>query len=205
MMCFGLQDVTKLTVKPSNDDKETTASTQELLVNVLDIERKTKKFDKEKSALSHFDYFLQHHRREPTGKEATKDFRYFWSYQEITFKDLEDQEIFGQLANYFSAHARKYLNPKNALLKFNSAQGYFSSVKNYFMDKHKGKADNLPCFSPRIWTKYYKNLHSIKSQSARNKNEKLVDAKDRAEDGKVWALGAVCLWEGTREAIDFFL
>ena len=93
-MCFGTQDVTKLTVKPSNDDKETIASTQELLVNVLDIERKTKKFDKEKSALSHFDYFLQHNCRELTGKEeATKDFCYFCTYQDITLKDLEDQEF----------------------------------------------------------------------------------------------------------------
>ena len=73
------------------------------------------------------------------------------------------------------------------------------------MDKHKGKADNLPWLSPCIWTKYYKNLHSIKSQAARNKNEKLVDAKDRAEDDEVRALGAVCVWDSTSEAIDFSL
>ena len=62
-------------------------------MNVLDIERKTEKVDKEMCALRNFDYFLQHHCQEPTGKEATKDFHYFLTYQDITLKDLEDQEF----------------------------------------------------------------------------------------------------------------
>ena len=73
------------------------------------------------------------------------------------------------------------------------------------MDKYKGKADKLPCFRPWIWSKYYKELHTIKLKVAQNKNKKRVDAKDWEEDNEVQALGAVCMRDGTREAIVFFL
>ena len=137
-MCFVTQNATKSTAKPSNDGK-ILPSTQELLVNVLNIDRKTEKFNKEKSTLSHFDFFLQHHCQEPTEKEATKDFCYFQSYRDITFAELEDQDFFSQLATCFFFQSQKYLNSRNALLKFKSAQGYYSLVENYFMDTYKEK------------------------------------------------------------------
>ena len=177
---------------------------QNALRNVMDLDRKTKKKDKEKSSLNHFNCFLANFRKEAADDAEKKDFKYFKSYKEIVFEDLEKQEIFGNLCTYFSTHARKNCNPKAALLKYNSCLNYFSGIKNYYLDTFKGKADTLPCFSPRLWTKYYKELHGIKAQAARELGEALVEEKELATSEEVRALGALCFWEGTKEGIDFF-
>ena len=74
---------------------------QNALRNIMDLDRKTKKKDKEKSSLNHFNCFLANFRKEPTGDAAKNDFKYFKSYKEIVFEDLEKQEIFGNLCENF--------------------------------------------------------------------------------------------------------
>ena len=74
---------------------------------------------------------------------------------------------------------------------------------NYYRGLFEGKADTLPCFSPRLWTKYYKELHGIKAQAARDLGEAPMEEKDLATSEEVQALGALCFWEGTKEGINF--
>ena len=83
-------------------------------------------------------------RKEAADDAEKKDFKYFKSYKEIVFEDLEKQEIFGNLCTYFSTHARENCNPKAALLKYNSCLNYFSGIKNYYLDTLRARLIHYP-------------------------------------------------------------
>ena len=188
----------------TNNRDDITDDALDALVDILDNDGKTKRKEKEKSALRHFDIYLINHRKRSANDNDS--FKKFNSFEEIVFEDLRDQAIFGECATYFALHARakSTKNCAGELLSMSSAIGYLSATKNYFLNKYKGHADNLVCFNTRVWTKYYKHIHNLKVQQARKEGKPLVDAKDRASDDEIRALAALCLWEGSAEGVNFF-
>ena len=69
----------------------------------------------------------------------------------------------------------------------------------------KEGARKLPIFDERTHAKYHDNIRKLKTQQAREAGKKVVNSKDMASDEEISGLGAVCLWNGTLDALIFFL
>jgi len=98
--------------------------------NILEESAKFSTERKEKHALNHLNYFL---RKNPgtAGKTA----------ETLAYTELQ-HELFGQYATYLATDARHGALDSGPLLSLNTATGYFSATKMYFVKKFVNQ--NLP-------------------------------------------------------------
>ena len=189
---------------PDQDDLENFSPPQtSAMTNILNNKRHSKKNEKKKTAFKWFDKgFLP--RYDPKRKDNTpSEFSNFLSYKELTYKILEDHEIFGQWANYLAKEQHLYGDPNKDLISCGTAIGYFSATTTHFKDEFILEPE-LPCFNERVMNSYYDEITREKIKQAKIAGKPLVDTKDMATDEEVRALGTLCLWEGTLKGVNFF-
>ena len=117
------------------------------LQSITEIAEGESRITKTKSALKHFNFFLIWFWK----NNDTSSHAQYKSYKDITYFCLQHTEFFGQFATYLANHAKHGCDASSPnSLSLNSALGYFSAVKNYFLDLFKAEED-LPCFWYRNW------------------------------------------------------
>ena len=190
---------------PDQDDLENFSPPQtSAMTNILNNKRHSKKNEKKKTAFKWFDKgFLP--RYDPKRKDNTpSEFSNFLSYKELTYKILEDHEIFGEWANYLAKEQHLYGDPNKDFISCNTAIGYFSATTTHFKEEFILEPE-LPCFNERVMASYYEEITREKIKQAKIAGKPLVDTKDMATDEEVRALGTLCLWEGNLKGVNFFV
>ena len=83
-------------------------------------------------AISHFNLVLQLRvRRKTAGKEEIGRV----CFVDLTFMDIITGEFIGEFESYLAKTATKWMNPKEALLTYNTDVGYMGAIKNMLLVK----------------------------------------------------------------------
>ena len=161
----------------TNDDIEDAVLFVGGLQSIAEISEGESRITKTKSALKHFNYFLiWFWKNKDTSSHAS-----YKSYTEITYFCLQHKEFFGEFTTYLAKFAKHGCDPSSPnFLSLNSALGYFSAVKNYFLDLFKTK-DELPCFRYRNWKQYSSGILNVISERARAEESVLRKTTDMAD------------------------
>jgi hypothetical protein len=121
------------------------------LHHILDVAVKASAKDKTSDALNCFEYYASQH----FGKVIKADM--------IAYAEL-NQDLFGGLATYLATHAHYYRDPSKGLLNINSAQGYLSSIKMYYVNKYRALFEPS-VFSPEHWSRIKAGVNTFLSLS----------------------------------------
>jgi hypothetical protein len=157
--------------------------------HIIDQSQKNAKKVKCKSAFGHFRLYTCKH----YGKAVDP--------YEIPYGGL-DQALFGGFATYLSTEARCYMNPMNGLISLNSAVGYISSVKMYFLNKYRDKAEP-PVFSSTQWKRILAAITSEAVERCKKTGAHLVTPRETATDDDIVCLATLCAWDGTPTTAEF--
>jgi hypothetical protein len=157
--------------------------------HIIDQSQKNAKKVKCKSAFAHFRLYTCKH----YGKAVDP--------YEIPYGGL-DQALFGGFATFLSTEARCYLNPKNALISLNSAVGYISSVKMYYLNKYRDKAEP-PVFASTQWKRILAAITSEAVERCKKTGAHLVTPRETATDDDIVCLATLCAWDGTPTTAEF--
>ena len=196
---------------PSTPTESSSVTAPRRLQSILDDKnKKTQRGKLHGSALRHLHIFFRDHWAGTADLPATGNIKHFKTFEDIDYEDLKNpaNDFFEELATYFAerAHDQRKGKKNTDLLSFNAAINYFSAIKNHLIDRfRKEGARKLPIFDERTHAKYHDNIRKLKTQQAREAGKKVVNSKDMATDEEISGLGAVCLWNGTLDGLNFFL
>ena len=160
--------------------------------NITNHTTKSRK-DKESNALTHFKYYLIHHRNYNTDVE------------DIQFDSVND-DLIGGFMEYLAKDAHKYCNPAKDLLAFESATGYASSVKAYFCEKfkHQGYIVSPRVFQEDSWRPMRRQLQSVFRDRNRLTGEKMSNPRPHSTDQDRDTVALVCVWKGDATSSEFW-
>ena len=183
----------------NNDNSDFAANVNETVLNVLQQSRHiarvstmTSAASKERSALNHFNYFLKTQCPQFAGKTA----------KDLVYEDLVDK-IFGEFANYMASNATHGCKPNAAKLSLNTATGYFSSVKMFFVKKFPDK-DMPQCFQKSKWNIYTSGISRVIVDRCKQDKTPLVNPHEAASEEDCCHVGVLCTWHGSLEMIEFW-
>jgi hypothetical protein len=113
--------------------------------------------------------------------------------------------MIGNFFSYLHKDACKYGDPAKGRVSYETATGYASSVKVYYIDKFRNCGPELNVFSSTStkWRELrYKLLAQSKEETKRT-GKALVNGHEASEDSDCDAIAIGCYWLGTVEAAEF--
>lgn len=160
--------------------------------------------DKQKSALTHFNYFLLSYCVQIGVPVATAaDI----PYHGLGTRKKNNKSIFefwdsaiGSFITYMG-NARQGCNPQGDRIAQSTAEGYCASVKGFFTTKFRLETP-IPVFQPEQWRQLRNKLKGFFRESNRGKNVEGGHASSNRKDRE--NLSRACIWQGTPEFAEFW-
>lgn len=184
----------------SADDDATNASHPS---NILDNNRGAKK-QKQKTALTHFNDFLQTYWKILRPNEAIPSGPL---HELLEVREL-DCELFGCFANYLVKCNNKTEEKKGneVHLSMNSALGYFSAVKMHFIAQQdiRSAPQRPRVFDRDRWHELSSKLTSLIVERHKETGTPLVHPKAAATTDDWKALACVCIWMLDSRFLEFW-
>lgn len=178
-----------------------------------DLRDNNARSNKTPSALKHFNYFLKVYcdKRYPNWEPKIT------SADQLSYRGLDGvvpfdnspnphqtwwSELIGSFFNYLSYHAHKYCNPEKALLGEESAAGYASAVKSYFVNRFRNEQPLL-VFNDPEW-RSLRNLMMRKfEERGKRTGERVSTPRTASNSDDRKAMGSACFWLATSDAAEF--
>jgi len=110
-------------------------------------------------------------------------------------------DLIGNFFNYLAFDASKYKKNKG-LIAYDSATGYASAVKVFFLNRFRDKQPLLVFCDPS-WRKLRNLLHTKFKERARRTGQRITTPKVASTDDDRKAMANACFWLGTAEAAEF--
>ena len=111
-------------------------------------------------------------------------------------------DLIGNFFNYPAFDASKYCKKEKGLLVYDSATGYASAMKAFFLNRFRDKQPRL-ILSDSSWRKL-RNLLLMKfKERARQTGQRISTPKAASTDGDRKAMANACFWLGTIDAAEF--
>ena len=96
------------------------------------------------------------------------------------------------------------MNPKEALVTYNTSVGYMGAIKNLLIVKWKNQAIPLQ-LQDGIWKRYLEIMRAVKFNCARKSHHPLMGTKEAATEHDKKGVIAVCMWSGTLNNAEFMI
>ena len=158
--------------------------------HVMDGDKRTSAAQKQKSMLTHLDYFLRNCYQEGCVLRG----------ENLTMEEISD-ELVGKFCTYLSKMARKKCDPfPSPLLAWSTIQGYFSSFKMFFIDKfHKIPAS----LSNELTKRYVGIMLRTKTEIVTKEGVPLYGKKECASEEDFKGFTAVCFWNDDLKSAEY--
>jgi hypothetical protein len=157
--------------------------------------------EKQKNALKHFNFFLKVHcaqKKVPTCK--ADDLIFDGTDQCISEWDT----MIGCFFSYLAKHARCGCDPKKERVSYNTATGYASSIKAYFVNRFRAHAVDIPVFRSDRWKHLRVRLLSNYEEEHRATGKSMVNPHEASSKEDREAIGTGCIWLNTPSAAVFW-
>lgn len=161
--------------------------------------------DKRRKALNHFNCFLQGYCKQIRIDVVKGD--------EIPYEGIPRQEseksifgfwdsLFGAFVTYLGKHATAGCNPKAPRISKNTAAGYCSAVKIYFLEKFRNEP-SIPIFQKANAKRLADKLQGMFRES--NRAEGKIETEDVSSTRRDReAIARACIWMNTPEFAEFW-
>ena len=159
--------------------------------------------DKEKNALKHLNIFLKkyHARNNNIGNYVrAEDLTYEPTEEKIVWWD----NMMGCFFAYLAKEARQRGDLKRERLSYNSATGYASSLKAYFMNKFRSQQHDVPVFQPDRWRRLRTRLLSSYQEETRVSGKSLTNPHVASSRQDRDAIATGCIWMNSPRAAEFW-
>lgn len=178
--------------------------------NILDTP-KASSASRRKTALGHFNDFLQEYWKFLVSNEAREDPEPGTSNTLWDRIDIEDLNIetFGCFATYLAEKAmnkRDLTRGQQSHLSLNSAMGYFSSVKSFYSECYvvRNNKTTPKVFTNPAWQSLNRKLSAQITERHKRTGKPLVQPKIAANTDDWKALASICVWHGSTELLEFW-
>lgn len=156
--------------------------------NILDNVSNSKA-SKESSAIKHFKLYLTKHRKCTTLPEL------------LPFSSI-NSDLIGGFMKYLGEDAHAYLDDTNDLLSYETASGYASSVKGYFVSRFRDHG-TPPVMQAESWKQLRLELSKIFVNRHKKKGTPMSSPRECSTDEDRDSISVVGLWDGSSQAAEF--
>ena len=156
--------------------------------------------EKRKSAVTHFNYYLNIKNAELVANSITVTVR---TFDDLSYDDIDTGDYLAEYANYLSKAARKYCKPKNDLISYASAAGYMGAIKNLLVDKYRNSKSTPKQITGDTWKRFLSKIHSTMRERSRREKKPMHGTKQSATDEDRYGIYAICIWEAKLQNAEF--
>ena len=176
------------------------------LPSFLDLRDNKCESNKTAAAIKQFNFFLKGY-CDTKGYNNRIGFDPITKTEQIPYNGLEGihgdsdhqrwwSDLIGNFFNYLAFDAAKYLNKKKGLIAYDSATGYASAIKVYFLNRFRDKQPLLVFADPQ-WRKLRNLLLTKCKERARRTGQRITTPKVASTNDDREAMADACLWFGT--------
>lgn len=112
-------------------------------------------------------------------------------------------EMIGNFFSYLHKDAYKHCDPDKDQISYETATGYASSIKVFFINKFRTCGPELNVFGTTKWRELRNKLLAQFKEESKSTGKTLVNGHEASEDTDRNAIAIGCYWLGTVEAAEF--
>lgn len=158
------------------------------------------------NALKHLDIFLTSYcKKIKAPRIQCRNLAYHGIKTSGTFEEANMwwDDMIGNFFSYLHKDAYKYGDPDKGRISYETATGYASSVKVYFIDQFRHCGPELTVFSSTKWRELRNKLLAQFKEETKSTGKALVNGHEASEDSDRDAIAIGCYWLGSVEAAEF--